>query len=127
MSVVLRKDWPSTAKHVVLDAAQFFYREMNEPYAVFDVNMDRAIEWANSELERRQTEIYEEAGNAWINRWERGKLDEEMKRAIGDTYGKLRRAERGLRSHAAIKRKSPRQLEREITEALTTRKARRVS
>ncbi len=120
MSTALRKDWPPTAKRIVLDAAQFFYREMNEPFPVFDVDMDRAIEWANSELERRQAEIYEEAGDAWINRWESGKLDEEMKKAIDATYGKLRRAERGLRSHATFK-KSARQLDAEISQALRRR------
>jgi hypothetical protein len=122
MSTTLRKDWPSTARRVVLDAAQFFYREMNEPFPVFDVNMDRAIEWANSELDRRRAEIYEEAGDAWIDRWESGKLDDEMKKAIDVTYGRLRRAQRGLRSHAVIKviKRTPAELDRDIAEVLAS-------
>ena len=121
MSATLRRDWPATAKRILLEASQFFYREMNEPFPVFDVNMDRAVEWANSELERRQKEIYEEAGDAWIDRWESGKLDDEMRKAIDATYGKLRRAERGIRGHAAVKTKSARQLDAEIARALRQR------
>jgi hypothetical protein len=98
----LPKSWPPTARHILLDAARFFYREMNEPFPVYDVNMEHAVEYANRELEGRQREIYEEASLRWINRWESGQLDAEMKKAIGATYGNLRRAERGLRSHATV-------------------------
>jgi hypothetical protein len=106
MGTKLPKTWPPIARDVLLDAAQFFYREMNEPFPVYDVNMDRAIEYANRELEGRQREIREEASSRWIHRWESGQLDAEMKKAIDATYGRLRRAERGLRSHAQVIRKS---------------------
>jgi hypothetical protein len=121
MSYKLPKSWPTTARRILLDAAQFFYREMNEPWPVFDVNMDRAIEWANSEMERRRTEIYEEASDAWIDRWESGELDAEMKKAIDATYDSLRRAERGIRSRAGARKKSGRQLDVEISQALRRR------
>lgn len=123
MSDKLSKSWPPTARHILLDAARFFYREMNEQFPVYDVNMERAIEYAHRELEGRQSEIYEEATSRWINRWESGQLDAEMKKAIDATYGSLRRAERGLRSHAIVKKKSSRQLDSEITQALSERRA----
>jgi hypothetical protein len=104
MSDKLPKSWPSTARHIVLEAARFFYREMNEPFPVYDVNMERAIEYANRELERRDREIREEASSKWIDRWESGQLDAEMQKAIDATYGKLRRAERGIRAHAIVRK-----------------------
>lgn len=119
MRTGLRKDWPPTARRIVLDAAQLFYRDMNEPFPVFDVNMELALERANSEISRRQAEIYEEAGVPWINRWESGKLDAEMRKAIDSTYGRLRRAERGLRSYATI-RKTSAEMDRDIAEALAS-------
>jgi hypothetical protein len=79
--------------------------------------MERAIEYANREIETRQHEIYEEASQRWINRWESGALDAEMKKAIDAMYGKLRRAERGIRRPAV--KKSPRQLDSEIANALS--------
>jgi hypothetical protein len=138
MSAKLPKSWPPIARDVLLDAAQFFYREMNAPFPVYDVNMDRAIEYANRELEGRQREIREEASSRWIHRWESGQLDAEMKKAIDATYGRLRRAERGLRSHArvsatstrlvrkqlgrvTVRKKSPRQLDAEIAQTLSGR------
>jgi len=120
MSAKLPKSWPPTARRILLDAAQFFYRQMNEPFAVYDVHMDEAVEWANKELEVRQREIYEEASPRWIDKWESGKLDAEMKKAIDETYGRLRRAERAIRSHSTAK-KRPRQLDAEIAQALSKR------
>ncbi len=122
MSDKLPKSWPSTARHILLDAARYFYREMNEPFPVYDVNMERAVEYANRELERRQREIYEEASPRWIDRWESGQLDAEMKKAIDATYGSLRRAERGIRSHAVVKKKSSAQLDAEIAQVLSERR-----
>ncbi len=122
MSAKLPKSWPPTARHIVLDAARFFYREMNEPFPVYDVNMDRAIEYANRELETREREVREEAGARWINRWESGQLDAEMKKAIDATYGQLRHAERGLRSRSGARKKSASQLDAEIAQAIGTRR-----
>ena len=123
VSFKLPKSWPSTARHILLDAAHFFYRQMNEPFAVYDLHMDEAIDWANREMDARQREIYEEASPRWINRWESGKLDAEMKKAIDATYGRLRRAERSIRSHAVITtKKSPRQLDAEIAQAISGRR-----
>ena len=45
-----------------------------------------------------------------------------MKETIDAAYGRLRRAERGIRSHAVIK-KSPAQLDSEIAQALSERRA----
>jgi hypothetical protein len=118
MSTKLLESWPETARDILLDAARVFYRQMNEPFAVYDVYMDEAIEWANEKMESRQDELYEEASDAWINKWERGKLDPEMKTAIEETYDRLRRAERGLRAHSTAK-KRPRQLDAEIAQALS--------
>lgn len=119
--------WPPTARHIVLEASQFFYRQMNEPFAVYDVHMDEAVDFVNREIDKQQQYIYEEAPTRWINRWERGQTDAEIKKAIDATYGKLRRAERGLRSHAVVK-KSKDQLDAEIAEALAARRdGRRVS
>jgi hypothetical protein len=118
VSYKLPKSWPPIGRHIVLDAARFFYREMNEPFPVYDVNMDRAIEWANRELETRQREVREEASPRWIDRWESGELDAEMKKAIDAFYGSLRRAEHPIRSHA---KKRPAQLDAEIAQALRRR------
>lgn len=115
----LPKSWPPTARDILLDAARYYYREMKEPWPVPDVLMERAIEWANKELESRQQEIYEEASPKWIDRWEGGKLDDEMKGAIEETYRRLSRAERGIR--AGARKKSPRQLDAEISQALRRR------
>lgn len=122
MSYKLPKSWPPTARRIVLDAARYYYREMSEPFPVPDVIMEQAIEWANKEMEVRRREIYEEASDRWIDRWESAKTDEEMKKAIDSTYDSLRRAERGLRSrsHASV-RKSPRQLDAEIAQSLRRR------
>ena len=119
MSAKLPKSWPPTARHILLEAAQAFYRGMNEPFPVYDVEMERAIEYANEQLVRRESEIYEEASDQWVDRWESGKLDDEMKEAIAATYAKLRRAERGIRSRAGARKKTPRQLDAEIAQAIS--------
>jgi hypothetical protein len=116
-TTTLPKSWPSTARGILLDAARYYYREMKEPFPVSDVLMERAIEWANKELDSRRREIEEEATTRWINRWESGALDAEMKKAIEATYQKLSRAERGIRSHAVAKKK-PSQLDAEIAQVL---------
>lgn len=117
------KSWPPTARHILLDAARWFYSQMNEPWPVYDVEMDNAIEYANRELEKRQREIYEEATSRWINRWESGQLDAEMKKVIDETYGRLRRGERGIRSQSTgkKKKKSPARLDAEIAQAIAER------
>jgi hypothetical protein len=79
MPAKLPKSWPPTARSILLDAARYYYREMKDPWPVPDVLMERAIEWANKELESRQQEIYDEASPRWIHRWESGKLDDEMR------------------------------------------------
>lgn len=115
----LPKSWPPIARDVLLEAARYYYREMKEPWPVPDVIMERAIEWANRGLEARQKEIYEEASSRWINRWESGQLDEEMKRAIEATYGRMSRSERVIRPRkSGVKKKSSAQLNADIAEAL---------
>lgn len=117
--MTLPKSWPSTARDILLDA----YREMKEPWPVPDVIMERAIAWANEELATRQSAIYEEASSTWIDRWESGALDAEMKRAIEETYRQLNRAEgliRGPRANA--RKKTSRQLDAEISQALGVRR-----
>jgi len=84
--------------------------------------MERAIEWANKEIDTRQREIYEDASSRWINRWESGKLDAEMRRAIEETYRRLSRAEVAIRPRAGARKKSPRQLDTEITQALSEKR-----
>lgn len=119
-ATALPKSWPPIARDIVLDAARYYYRQMKEPWPVADVAMDSAIEWANQELARREKEIYEEASSRWINRWEKGALDAEMKRAIEETYRRLSGAERAIRPRGgATMKKSPRQLDAEIAEVLT--------
>lgn len=113
--MALSKSWPPVARRILLDAARYYYRQMNEPFPVSDVAMDNAIEWANRELDARDREVREEAGDRWIDRWESGQLDAEMKSAIEATYGQLRRAERGIRSRG---KKSTRQLDADIAESL---------
>ena len=117
----LPKSWPPIARDILVDAARYYYRQMKEPWPVPDVAMDNAIEWANQELEARQKEIYEDASSRWINRWESGKLDAEMRRAIEETHRRLSRAEGAIRPRA--RKKSPWQLDTEIAQALSTRPA----
>lgn len=115
----LPKSWPPIARDVLLDAARYYYREMKDPWPVPDVIMDRAIEWANKELETRQKEIYEEASPRWIDRWESSQLDDEMKRAINETYRRMSRAERAIRPRkSGAKKKSSAQLDADIAKVL---------
>ena len=122
MSAKLPKSWPPTARDILLDAARDYYREMKEPWPVPDVIMERVIMEANDKIDARQREIYEGASSQWINRWESGKLDAEMKRAIEETYRRLSRAEGSIRSRAGARKKSPRQLDVEIAQALSGRR-----
>ena len=122
MSTKLPKSWPATARDILLDAARDYYREMNEPWPVPDVIMERVIMEANEKIEARRQEIYEEASDRWIDRWEHGKLDDEMKRAIEETYARLSRAERGIRSRTSARKKSPRQLDAEIAQAISKKR-----
>lgn len=112
--------WPDVARAIVLDAARYYYREMKDPFPVHDVIMERAIEGANKEIASREREIYDGASVRWIHRWESGKLDDEMKRAIEATYHQLSRAEKILRPRRSAK-KSSRQLDVEIAHALRQR------
>jgi len=121
LMAALPKSWPPIARRVLLDAARYYYRQMSEPFPVPDVAMERAIEWANRELDARDREVREEASDRWIDRWESGQLDAEMKKAIEATYGQLRRAERGIRSHGAPRKK---RLDAEIAEVLAKKAAR---
>src|SRR5262249_10893783 len=114
----LPKSWPPTARDIVLDGARYYYRQMKEPFPVPDVIMEEVIEWANKEIAAREREIYEEASDRWINRWESGKLDAEMKSAIEETYRRLSRAEGAIRPRVGAK-KSPKQLDAEIASALS--------
>jgi hypothetical protein len=122
MVAKLSKSWPAVARAIVLDAARYYYQEMNEPFPVPEVAMERALEWANTQLVDRERELEEEASSRWVDRWAHGLLDAEMKKAIEETYRRLGRAERGLRSHA-VKKKSPAQLDAEIAQALSGRRA----
>ena len=121
MSAKLPKSWPPIAQRIVLDAARYYYQEMNEPFPVPDVAMEHAIEYANRELERRDREVREEASDRWIDKWERGSLDADLKKVIDETYGRLRRAERGIRSRSGARKKSAAQLDVEIARALEGR------
>lgn len=116
----LPKSWPPAAREVLIDAARYYYREMSGPWPVSDVIMDRAIEQAHAEIETRQREIYDEASDRWIDRWERGELDAEMRRAIQATFERKRRAERPLRGRSSTK-KSGAQLDAEIAQSIAAR------
>ena len=124
LMAALPKSWPPIARRVLLDAARYYYRQMSEPFPVPDVAMERAIEWANRELDARDREVREEASGRWIDRWESGQLDTEMKRAIEATYDQLRRAERGIRSRTGTRKRSTRQLDAEIAETLAKKTTR---
>jgi hypothetical protein len=117
----LPKSWPPAARGVLLDAARYYYREMSGPWPVSDVIMDRAIEQANREMASRQDEIYEEASDRWIDRWEGGDLDAEMRRAIQATFQRMRRAERPIRARLSSK-KSRTQLDADIAQSLAERR-----
>lgn len=123
-SRALPKSWPPVARDILLDAARYYYGEMKAPWPVPDVIMERAIDWANRQLDTRRQEIYEEAPSRWIDRWERGDLDAEMKKAIEETYRRLSRAERAIRSSRSegARKKPRRQLDAEISQALSARR-----
>jgi hypothetical protein len=122
MSAPSLKSWPPIVRDIVLDAARYYYQQMNEPFPVPDVLMERAVEEVNSAIDKRQREIYEEASDRWVTRWEDGKLDPEIKKVIEATYSKLRRAERGIRSRAGARKKPASQLDAEIAQALGSRR-----
>lgn len=118
----LPKSWPPQVRDAVLDAARYYYQQMNEPFAVPDVEMEKAVEWASREIDGRQREIYEEASGRWIDRWESGEFEGDMKKAVEQIYSRLRRAERPFRGHATSqKKKTGRQLDTEIAHALRRR------
>lgn len=117
---MILKAWPPIARDIVLDAARYYYREMNDHWPVPDVIMERAIDGANQEFVARQSEIYVDASSCWINRWEHGKLDDLMRRAIEGTYRRLSRAEGALRARGSA-RKTKRQLDAAIAHALRRR------
>lgn len=118
----LPKSWPPIARDILVDAARYYYREMKEPWPVPDAIMESAIEWAHKEIEARQREIYEGASQRWINCWESGKLDAEMRSAIAETYRRLSRAEGAIRPRAGARKKSLRQLDTEIAQALSEKR-----
>ena len=122
MGVKLPKSWPPTVQRIVLDAARYYYQQMSEPWPVPDVIMEQAIEHAGREIESQQRYIYEEASPRWIDRWESGQFDADMKKVIDETYGRLRRAERGLRPRAGALKKRASQLDAEIVQALGSRR-----
>jgi hypothetical protein len=124
VSAKLPKSWPETVQRIVLDAARWYYQQVNEPFAVPDAVMDEAIEYAVREIEANQRYIYEEASTRWINRWESGQFEADMRKAIGEMHGRLRRAERGLRPRAAgATKKRASQLDAEIAQALGSRRS----
>jgi hypothetical protein len=110
---------PETVRGIVLDAGREFYRRMSEPWPVFDVLMDEALDYVNREIEKQQDVIDAEAPR-WYTRWENSKTDEEVKKAIDALYGKLRKAERPLRGHA--RKKPAGQLDKEIADTLRRRR-----
>jgi len=122
MSAKLPKSWPPAVQRIVLDGARWYYQQMNEPFPVPDVLMEQAIEHAGREIEAQQRYIYEEASPRWIDRWESGQFDADMKKAIDETYRRLSRAERGMRSRAGATKKRASQLDAEIAQALGSRR-----
>lgn len=120
--MALPKSWPPTVQRIVLDAARYYYQQMSEPFPDPEVLMERAIEYAAREIEAQQRYIYEEASSRWIKRWEDGQFDADMKKAIEGTYGRLRRAERGLRPRAGAQKKRASQLDAEIAQAIAHRR-----
>lgn len=118
----LPKSWPSTVRDILLDGARDYYRLMNEEWPDPAGAMDRVMESVNYELERRQEEIYEKASPRWLDRWERGEFEADIKKAIEETYRRLRRSEGGVvRSHASVRKKNSQQLDAEIAQALRRR------
>lgn len=111
------RSWPPLARHAVLDAARYYYREMLAPWPVPDVIMDGAIEQATRELEAREPELYAEASARWIDRWEKGELEAPMRREIEKIYRRLLRAE-GSKYRSHVTKKTGAQLDREIASAL---------
>jgi hypothetical protein len=119
----LPKSWPPIARDILVGAARRYNHAINEPWAVPDVELRQVIDEAKEEFGRRQDEIYEEASTRWINRWEHDQLDEEMERAIRETSRRMSRAERVIRPRAGARKKSPRQLDAEIAQAISGRGA----
>ena len=117
------KSWPPVVRRIVLDAARYYYQQMSEQFPVPDVAMDKAVDWVNRELDARQSEVREEASSRWINRWESGQFDEDMRRAIEATYDQLRRAERVLRGgRGGARKKRSAVLDADIAAALAGRR-----
>lgn len=82
---LLPRDWPDFARRVVLDAARWYDKEVHGEWAVPDVLLDEAVTDVGQHLERLERERgldFDDASETWINRYESGKLDDEMKAAI---------------------------------------------
>jgi hypothetical protein len=85
---LLPADWPDVGRRIVLDAARWYYQQVNEPFAVPDVLVDQAVEEVLKDLEREdraggeRARQINDARSSWVSRYESGELDAEIKDAI---------------------------------------------
>jgi hypothetical protein len=84
---LLPADWPDVGRRIVLDAARWYYQEMNKEWPVADVLLESAVEDVGKNLEREDRDRagrlqIEDVRPSWYARYEAGKLDDEIKRAI---------------------------------------------
>jgi hypothetical protein len=80
---LLPADWPDVGRRIVLEATRWYYQEMNKEWPVSDVLQERAVEDVNKDLEREdRAGQLADARASWYARYESGKLDDEIKRAI---------------------------------------------
>ena len=84
---LLPADWPDVGRRIVLDAARWYYQEMNKEWPVSDVLLESAVQDVGNNLEREDRDRagrlqIEDVRPSWYARYESGKLDDEIKRAI---------------------------------------------
>lgn len=89
-ATLLPADWPAAARRAVESAARSYDRAIHEPFAVPDVELDRAVDDINDDLERLDRE-HDSSGNhadtlerdgTWHSRYESGRTDAEIRSAI---------------------------------------------
>jgi hypothetical protein len=83
----LPADWPPEYAQMVKDEGKEFFAAMTRPWAAHDAELDQAVEWVSRQIYEkvRYAEAHaewDEFSEAWLERWERGETDAEIRQAI---------------------------------------------
>jgi hypothetical protein len=88
------RKWPEFARYAIKEAARYYYNAMNEPHAVPEAAIAKALDWADYLIEQGM-DREDAAAEEWYDQYGHGRFDQEIRNAIVDTYKRLRKAEAG--------------------------------